>query len=139
MTQQRPTGITIIAVISLILAGLSILWSLLVLGFGGLTGLTGSLFNAEQLAAFGGSAFVSGGLGILTAILQVIVAFGLLGLKRWAWVLALIAYGVTVIQGVAGLFGGGLGAICCGGLGLIVPVGVLIYLLRGNVRAAFRN
>jgi hypothetical protein len=136
-TQQRPLGITILAVISIILAGLSILWSLLVLGFGGLTSLTGALFSAEQMASFGGSAVLSGSLGIVVAILHIVVAIGLLRLKQWAWLLAVIAYAVTVILGIAGIFGGGFLTVCCGALGLILPIGVLIYLLSGNVRAAF--
>lgn len=137
MAKGRPLGITLIAIASLVLAGLSLLWSLLVLGFGGVSGLTGSLFGAENIAALGGNAVISGVLGIGVAVLQVIVAFGLLGLKKWAWILTLIAYGLTVLQGVFGLFSGGLAALCCGGLGLLLPVVIFIYLLRPNIRAAF--
>jgi hypothetical protein len=137
MAKQRPLGITLIAIASLVLAGLSLVWSLFVMGFGGVTGMTASLFSANQVAALGGSAFVSGGIGIISAILHVIVAIGLLRLKKWAWILTLIVYGWTVIQGIVGIFGGGLFALCCGGLGLLLPVVIFIYLLRPGVRDAF--
>lgn len=136
--RQRPGGITLLAVIFIGLAILSLIWSVLVFGFGGLSWTTGLLFGAQGFRAFGGSSFWSGLWGMVTAIVQLIVAIGLLGLRRWAWFLALIAVGLTVITGLFGLFGGGFGAFFCGLLGLIIPIGILIYLLRPHVRLAFR-
>lgn len=135
--KQRPGGITILATIFIILAILSILWSIVVMSLGSLTWLTGTLFSAEGWQSFGGNSFWYAMLAIVTAVVQLIVAFGLLGLKRWAWFLALVAAGLTVLQGMLGLFGGGFGAFLCGAFGLIIPVGILIYLVRPHVRAAF--
>jgi hypothetical protein len=42
-----------------------------------------------------------------------------------------------VIGGVLGMFSGGLWTLCCGLFGLIIPAGILIYLLRPEVRKAF--
>jgi hypothetical protein len=136
--KQRPGGITILAIIYILLAVLSILWALLIMGVGGMAGFTGMLFGAEGMASAGGNWFWGAMLAFGLAILQLVVAFGLLGLKRWAWLLALVAVGLTFVQGIIGLFGGGLGAFLCGAIGLVIPAGILFYLLRPHVRAAFQ-
>jgi hypothetical protein len=134
---KRPTGITIIAIVYVLLAVLSLLWSGLVFGVGGLSSLVGGVFGAESVAAFGASTGWAGFLGIITAVVQFAVAVGLLAMKKWAWILALIGVGLTVVEGVVGLFAGGLFGFMCGGLGLIIPVVILIYLLRPAIRSAF--
>lgn len=137
--RPRPCGITALGVIYLILGGLSLLWSLIVFGFGSVSWLTGSLFGGSGMAASGGANVWAGLLGLLTAGIQIIAAIGLLRLKSWAWVLALIAVGVTVIQGILGMFSGGLAAFCCGGFGVLLPIGILIYLLSPGTRATFQR
>lgn len=134
---QRPTGITIIAIVFLILGVLSLLWSGLVFGIGGLGAMFGGLLGAENVAAASSAGAWSGFLGILGAVVQFAVAIGLLSMKRWAWFLAMIGVGLSVLQGIAGLFSGGPMAFMCGVLGLIVPVAVLIYLLTSKIRRAF--
>jgi len=134
---RRPTGITIIAVLYIVLAVLSLLWSGLVFGVGGLSSLFGGLFGADNMAAFGTSSAWSGFLGILTALVQIVVAIGLLSLKRWAWLLALVSVALTVVQGIVGIFGGGPFAFMCGILGLAIPAGILIYLLLPGTRRVF--
>jgi hypothetical protein len=135
--KKRPTGITILAVLFIILGVLSLLWSGFVFGIGGMTSMIGSLFGADAMASLGGSNVWSGIFGMVTAVVQIIVAVGLLMLKRWAWYLALIAVGLTIVQGVIGIFGGGLFAFVCGGIGLIIPVIILFYLLRPHIRDVF--
>jgi hypothetical protein len=134
---RRPTGITVIAVLYIVLAVLSLLWSGLVFGVGGLSSLFGGLFGADNVATFGTSSAWSGFLGILAALVQIIVALGLLSLKRWAWILALVSVALTVVQGIVGIFGGGPFAFMCGILGLAIPVGILIYLLLPGTRRVF--
>ena len=119
------------------LAILSLLWSGLVFGVGGLSSLAGGLFGAESVAAFGASTGWAGFVGIITAVVQFVVGFGLLAMKKWAWILALIGVGLTVVEGVIGLFAGGVFGFMCGGLALIIPVIILIYLLRPTIRGAF--
>lgn len=134
---RRPTGITIIAVLYIVLAVLSLLWSGLVFGVGGLSSLFGGLFGADNVATFGTSSAWSGFLGILTALVQVVVAIGLLSLKKWAWILALVSVALTVVQGIVGIFSGGPFAFMCGILGLAIPAGILIYLLLPGTRRVF--
>lgn len=136
---QRPCGITALGLVYLILGVLSLLWSLIVFGFGGVSWLTGSLFGANVMASSGGANVWAGALGILAAIVQVAAGIGLLALRPWAWVLALIAVAVTVIQGIIGMFSGGLAAFCCGGFGVLLPIAILAYLLSPGIRATFRR
>ena len=135
--QKRPTGITVLFWLFLILGIFSLLWSGMVLGIGGLSSLIGDLFGLENVLEFGSTSAWSGYLGIITAIVQIIVAFGLAAMKKWAWVLAIIAVVLNIIQGVLGIFAGGMFAFICGSLGLIVPAIILFYLLKPNIRAAF--
>ena len=134
---ERPTGITIIAIVYIILGVLSLLWSGLVFGLGGIGSLFGGLVGAENLAVASTAGAWSGFLGILAAIVQFAVAIGLLKMKKWAWVLALIGVALTVIQGIAGVFSGGPFAFMCGLLGLFIPVLILVYLLTSKVRRVF--
>lgn len=134
---RRPTGITVIAVLYIVLAVLSLLWSGLIFGVGGLSSLFGGLFGADNVAALGTSSAWSGFLGILAALVQIVVAIGLLSLKKWAWILALASVALTVVQGIVGIFGGGPFAFMCGILGLAIPVGILIYLLLPGTRRVF--
>ena len=134
---KRPTGITISAIVYIVLAVLSLLWSGLVFGLGGMGSLFGGLFGAENVAALGTSGAWSGFLGIVAALVQIFVAIGLLSLKKWAWFLALISVALTVVQGIVGIFGGGPFAWMCGILGLLIPIGILIYLLLPGIRKAF--
>lgn len=133
----RPSGVTLLAIIMIGLALLSLLWSGLVFGVGGLSSIFGSLFGAENIAGFGGSSLASGLLGILSAILHIVVAGGLLSMKRWSWFVALIAVGLTVVQGVIGVFSGGFFTLCYGSIGLVIPGGIVFYLLQQDVREAF--
>lgn len=42
---KRPSGITVLGIVFLVLGVLSFLWSLLVFGFGGMSSLLSSLFT----------------------------------------------------------------------------------------------
>jgi hypothetical protein len=135
--KKRPTGISILFWVYLILGILSLLWSGLVLGIGGLSTILGGLFGMESVSDFGSTSAWSGYVGIITTVTQIIVAFGLASMKKWAWVLAIIAVGLTILEGVIGIFGGGSFAFMCGSLGLVVPIIILFYLLKADIRTAF--
>lgn len=135
--QTRPTGITLLAVVYLILAIISIIWSLLIFGLGSAAWLSGLVLFSEDLRSFGGGNTWAGIIGVISAMVQLIVAVGLLGMRRWAWLLAVIGALLSFVQGMIGMFGGGLAVFCCGAFGLIIPAAILFYLLRPHVRAAF--
>ena len=135
--KQRPLGITIIAIIFLVVAVISLLWSLIVFGVGGITAVLGGVLGAENMAAFGNSNTMTGFLGIMAAVVQISAAVGLFLVKKWGWYLAVFAVGVSVIQGVIGLGGGELFSFLCGGLLLLIPLGIFLYLLSGGIRKLF--
>jgi hypothetical protein len=137
MMEKRPVGISIIAVAYIVLAIVSLLWSGLVFGVGGLSALFGGLFGAENVAALGASSGWTGFVGIVVAIVQMVVAFGLLAMKKWAWILALVGVVLTVVEGIIGLFSGGPFSFMCGSLGLIIPIIILVYMLLNSTRRAF--
>ncbi|MEJ2599154.1 MAG: hypothetical protein P8Z00_12520 [Anaerolineales bacterium] len=134
---KRPAGITVIVILFFLLGGLSLLWSGLIFGVGGLSSLFGGLFGAEQITTYGQSTAWSGFLGLITASVQIVVAFGLLGMKKWAWILALVGAGLTIVQGVVGIINGGAFAFMCGSFGLVVPLMILVYLLSPGIHSAF--
>ncbi len=137
MVTRRPTGVTLLAIAFIILGLLSLFWSLLVFGFGAATGVVGTLFGDDVMATVGGAQTINGIVGVIAAVIDLVVAYGLLALKRWGWVLALVGVGITVVSGVLGLFSGGFVAVCCGVIGLLIPAGILYYLLQPEVRQAF--
>jgi hypothetical protein len=93
--------------------------------------------GAEGMAALGTSGGWTGFLGIVVAIVQSAVGFGLWYMKRWAWILALVGAVLTVVEGIVGIIDGGPFAFMCGSLGLVIPVIILIYLLLTSTRQAF--
>ena len=134
---ERPAGITVIAALYIFLGVLSLLWGGLVLGIGGLSALFGNIFGAQAMTSFGQSSAWTGYVGILTGIVEIVVSIGLIGMKKWAWYLAIVALGLSVILGLSGMFAGGTFGFICGSLGLIIPVIILIYLLSKNIRRQF--
>lgn len=137
MVRERPFGITILGWVYLALGILAALWSLFVFGFGGLGALFGTIFGANAWQASGVSNLWAGLLGIVTAVVEIVVAYGLLTLKSWGWLLALIGAGLSIVTGVVGMLGGGFFTFICGGIGVLIPIGILIYLLTPGVRKAF--
>ena len=92
----RPTGITLIGLLFLALGALSFLWSLLVFGVGGVSSLFTTIFSFSPTIS---SSLWSGLLGMLTAAVQFAAGIGLLRLSGWAWYLAIIAVGLSVLRG----------------------------------------
>ena len=133
--KARPTGITIIAFFYIILGLFYLILGVSYLGINAMTSLSQSIFGTSIIP---NSANTTNAIIItLTAAVQLAVGLGLFGMKKWAWYLALIGIGLSVLQGIGGIAGGGLFALVCGGAGLIIPVIVLIYLLTQNIRSAF--
>jgi hypothetical protein len=122
----RPTGVTILAVVSFI-SGLLGLCGAAVLFLGGIVGLlvppVGILI---LLLAF----VVAAG-----PLLQILFAYGAWNLRPWAWLLGVAAMGISVASSVISLFSGvGLLSAVLNGL---IPIIVFVYLLLPDTRRAF--
>lgn len=129
-----PTGVVCLAALLAISGAFGILWGLAIAGIGGLSWITGTVFFADTVQAWGGNAFAGGLFGVLNGIFQLIIAVGLLGLQRWAWLLAIINSGLSLIHPIIGLSTGN----WCSLFGLIIPGFIVYYLLFDNdVKRAF--
>lgn len=117
MYKQRPTGVTIIALLA-ILGGIAFLVS----------GL-GTLILIPLIGIFIGS-----GLFIL-GLAYFLMAYGLWNGKNWAWTLTLILSGIGIIVGIGSIIVGNLGSI----FHIIINAIVIYYLYRPNVKVFFNK
>jgi hypothetical protein len=130
-TIQRPLGVTILAILQLIAGFLGLCFPTVLLIGGTLVAFLG------PVGTFVGVLGIIGGLLMLIGpLLHLLVAYGALNLRKWAWWLGLIATGVDVLGAILNVWNG------VGLVAAIIPVGfsliVLIYLLTPGVRQAFR-
>lgn len=128
---HRPLGVTILAILQLIAGLLGLCIPTLLLIGGTLVAFLGSV--GTFIGALG---ILTGLLMLIGPLLHLIVAFGALNLRRWAWWLGIIATGVDVLGAALNVWNG------AGLIAAIIPVGfsliVFIYLLTPGVREAFR-
>jgi hypothetical protein len=99
---QRPAGIVVIALLNIIL---------------------GAVFTVMGLSASTGF----DGITVLAGAVSILVSIGLLGLRRWAWWLAVILYAINIIVGLT--FSNPMMSI----MGLLIST----YLWSSGVRQAF--
>lgn len=132
---RLPLGVVVVAILFIIGGIISTLWGIIQAGTGGVGWLTGLLIFSEDVRVWGGSAILSGLLGFVLGIAQVIVAFGLLLRQSWAWLVALILSALWLFNALVATFSGYPFAI----LGTIVPGFCLIVLLSTAARAAFHQ
>ncbi len=124
---QRPTGITILAVLAAIGGVLAIL--------GGLALLTvGAAISAAY--ALGGVVAFIGLFALVIGILDLIVAYGFWGLKPWAWTLGvglqvagIVLNVIQYVNNSANLSG----TI----ISIVIAAAILYYLYQPTVKAAF--
>ena len=133
---QRPTGITILAVLSAIAGVLGLLGSLALIGLGGLVGgLAASELGTAAGAALGGLAVIGGLILLVGSVLNLVFAYGAWNLRPWAWVLGLIAEGLALVSAAVGILSSG----DIGGqiLNIAIPAIIIYYLMTPEVKKAF--
>lgn len=129
----RPTGVTVIAILSLIsgllgLCGVSPLLGISVIGAIIPTGVT------QILGAIG---IVVSALLVVGPILQIIFAYGAWNLRSWAWWFGIVATGISVLGVIIGIIGSGGAAVPTIVTNALLPIIIFIYLLVPDVRRAF--
>lgn len=132
---ERPTGITILAV-------LAVIGGLLSLALGGFMAFMGPAVGVEMTeqtgeasaAAYGSLMMVMGIAFALHGVVQLITAYGLFTLKGWAWVLAVAMQAVSIVLNGIQLFRGQVGSSV---IAVAIAVGILYYLFRPHVKRAF--
>lgn len=126
---QRPTGITILAVLAIIGGLLGLCGGLTLFGVGGLGVLGGS-------AEAGGLGFLFGGMSLLSAVLYLAFGIGAWLLKPWAWILGIIGAAWSILSSVVSLIAGG-GSLIGTIIAIIIPAIILWYLFRPEIKQAF--
>jgi hypothetical protein len=128
--QQRPTGVTILAVLAAIGGVFSIFGGLSLVALGGAIGAATSSTDLGILGiGFGAYMFVIGALYLL-------MSFGFWTAKPWGWILgiaiAIVSMAGTIAQLVLGYTG-----IFSAVISVIVPAIILYYLNQPAVKRYF--
>ncbi len=117
MQKNRPLGVTIIAILS-VLGGIGSL----------LSGLT-------VLAIIPILGIIFGGILVIIGLAYFAVAYGLWKGLSWAWVLTLIVSVIGIIVGLGSIVVGNVGSL----FHVIVNAIIIYYLYRPNVKAYFKK
>jgi len=132
---NRPTGVTILAV-------LAVIGGLLALFFGGFMAFLGPAVGVEMTkqtgeaasAVYGGAMAFLGFAFVIQGLIQLVTAYGLFTLKGWAWLLAVVMQVFSLALNGIQLFRGQIGSSV---IALLIAAGILYYLFRLHVKRAF--
>jgi hypothetical protein len=125
--QTRPTGITILAVLSAVGGVLALLAGI------ALVTLTGVVASASGL---GGFVAIAGLLLILTGILDLAFAYGAWTLQPWAWILGIASAILSIVSALLRVVDNN-GSISSAILSIAISAAILYYLNTPAVKAAF--
>lgn len=123
---SRPTGITIIAILAFLSGLLGLCAALPVFGI--------SLLAGIFVPPVGVIGSIIGLILAFSPILLIIFAYGAWNLRSWAWLLGIVATGISVLSALVAVFTGHVPAIVSHG---ILPIIIFVYLLMPNVRRSF--
>lgn len=126
-TIERPTGVTILAILAAIGGVFGI--------FGGLTLLVSGAYIGAATGStdLGGLASLVGAVLLISGIFGVAFAWGAWGLRPWAWLLGVVIQAVNIVIGAFQLINGQTGSI----LGIAIAAGITYYLFQPGIKAAF--
>jgi hypothetical protein len=130
---QRPTGVTILAILALIGGVFGIIAGLGAIAggalFGGMAASAGA--DASTAAGIGGFFFIIGILTLLGAVLELAFFFGAWTAKAWGWILGTIAALWSIAVGVIGaVLSGDIVSGLMGQIITFVIAGVILYYLN---------
>lgn len=127
--RQRPTGITVLALLEFILGGLAILLGIAFIALGPyISQLMPGLPPLISLLV--------GGLGIgflLAGLIGLVVGWGLWTGKGWAWWLTVILEALGLLSGLAGIAMGDPTSL----IGLLIAALILWYMFKPHVKDFF--
>lgn len=134
--QQRPMGITILAVLAFIGGILGIC--------GGLSGIVGASFlgglaasvGASNATALGGMLVVYSIIALAFAVADLVFGFGAWTLKPWAWMLGMVLFGLNIVFQLVAVVAGWstVGGVL---ISLVISGVIIYYLLTPDVKKAF--
>ena len=120
--QQRPQGVTILAVLAAIGGVFAIV-----------TGLVAATAGSYAVFGISGVATVMGLLLIVGGCLDLALAYGAWNLLPWAWMLGIIAELILIVANVLTVGNGAVGAL----VGVAIAAAIIYYLWQPHVRKAF--
>ncbi|MFI5095064.1 MAG: hypothetical protein WCE50_00140 [Candidatus Acidiferrum sp.] len=137
---ERPTGVTILAVLYFLGAAfLALCGVLIIVGGSMLSGLANTGGPASALFAMGGA--VVGAILLAIAVLDLAIGIGFLKLQNWARVVAIIFLGIGVLFGLLGLVTVLLHfmivVLMFRLIVLAIEIWILVYLFKPHVKQAF--
>ena len=154
MESRRPIGVTIIAILMIIggvlllIGGIGFLFIAPLISQLSFTNISNStngtlsvnlngtsvaIPNNAAFIAFAGVLGIIGGVLVALGIASLIVSWGLLKGKGWAWIVTIIITIISVVFNIISLVTGNFGSI----VGLIINGVIIYYLYRPNVKAYF--
>ena len=120
---ERPTGVTILAVLAFIVGIFGALGGLLVVAAGTAAAAYG--FGIE-----GGLAVVIGALVLIVGLLWLAVGWGLWNINKWGYQLAMILAIIGIILALPGIAGAGIVTIIINGI-------IIYYLIQPEIKDVF--
>lgn len=129
---QRPTGITILAVLALIGGVLALFAALGLFGLGALS--SAALGNVGGFI-FGGLAIFIGLITLISAGLSLAFAYGAWYLKPWGWVMGVVSQGFSILISIINIIGGG--SFFNQLINIAIAGAILYYLFTPEVKRAF--
>jgi uncharacterized membrane protein (DUF2068 family) len=125
---QRPTGVTVMAILAFIGGIFGILGGLALVGFGGIIAASG--------VAGGGLASVLGVLLLVYGVLALVLGYGFWTLQPWAWTLGVGLQGAGIVINVLQFINDSTQLVSAI-VSIAISAVILWYLFQPHVKAAF--
>ncbi|HET7581385.1 MAG TPA: DUF2127 domain-containing protein [Candidatus Limnocylindria bacterium] len=125
---QRPTGITVLAILSFIGGVLAIFAGL------ALVGLSGAI--AAAAGGGGGLATILGLLLLVFGVLELILGYGFWTLKPWAWSMGVALQAAGIVLDVIQFINNGSQLVSVI-ISIAISAAIIWYLFQPHVKAAF--
>jgi uncharacterized membrane protein (DUF2068 family) len=140
---QRPTGVTILAILAFIGAGMLVMAALVLFAGGALVSRFANMPQAGMIAGVAGAVLAA--ICLAFAVLEFVVGLGLWKLQNWARILTIVLICLALLSSVLGLL---MGLTHMFGMFFFmlffrriviaaIQVWIVIYLLKPHVKQAF--
>lgn len=136
MASNRPTGVTIIAILNIIGGIIMLFGGIALVAVGSLIPSVleqGAEMSNLPASAIGAVGIVGGGIIIALGIFSFVVAYGLLKGKGWAWTLTVILAIISIAGNAISIATGNPGGI----VSIIISGVIIYYVYRPYVKAYF--
>jgi hypothetical protein len=123
--RKRPLGVTIVAIL-MIINGIILIAS-------GIFGVSTAGLLGADLGSLAGAIAATSSIVIALGVASLIIAWGLLTGRGWAWIVTVIISIISIIMSIIAIATGNFGSI----ISLIINGVILYYMYRPDVKAYF--